>query len=468
MCRAGRAAFGTFRARWPDLDCPAVICGSGNNGGDGYVFAHEALQAGLKPIVFTISDSKTPDALSVRESYLNAGGTVSIFDYNKLRANCDSIVDALFGIGLSRDLNQQYQELITTLNKSGLPILALDIPSGLDADSGAVRGNAVQADATVTFIARKFGLITGRGRAFCGDTTLESLNVPSRIFDDMPSIARIVDTDNLIDIIPNRMADAHKGVTGRVAIVGGYISMEGAAQMAARAAYRSGAGLVFAAVHGDAAQSSSFDADCPEVRWFTIRSDTNLKSVIERIDAIAVGPGLGQGDWSKKTWEAVSRASAPLVVDADALNLLAAQPMKRSDWILTPHAGEAARLLGTMPQEIQSDRLGAATNIVERYGGICVLKGSGTLIVSDQETWICDRGNAGMATGGMGDILAGVIATFRAQGMSSIDAARAGVWIHAAAADDCAQAEGEVGMMATDLLPWIRKRINRLVNESGD
>lgn len=469
MCRAGRGAFRTFLDRWPDLDRPAVVCGSGNNGGDGYVFAREALQAGLNPTVFAVSKSKTQDSLSACDSFLKAGGIVSEFDISALTANCDSIVDAVFGIGLSRNLNRQYQELITDLNSSGLPILALDIPSGLDADSGAVRGNAVRADATVTFIVRKIGLLTGRGRAYCGDTTLESLDIPVRVFDNLPSTARIVDAENLIGVIPRRMADAHKGAMGRVAIVGGDDSMEGAAQLAAQAAYRTGAGLVFATMNRDFGDQSYFVvAEYPEVRMIKFLTRKKLMSVLDRMDAIAVGPGLGQRVWGKYTWEEASTSSAHLVVDADALNLLAARPKVRKDWILTPHAGEAACLLGTTAKKIQSDRLGAATKIVERYGGVCVLKGSGTLIVSGEETWLCDRGNAGMATGGMGDILAGVIATLRAQGLSSIDAARAGVWIHAAAADDCAQTEGEIGMIATDLLPWIRKRINWLVNESGN
>jgi NAD(P)H-hydrate epimerase len=190
-----------------------------------------------------------------------------------------------------------------------------------------------------------------------------------------------------------------------------------------------------------------------------------LRPLLPVSDVIAVGPGLGQGPWSQALWREVCHSAVPLVVDADALNLLASEPQRRADWVLTPHPGEAARLLGCTAAVVQADRPTAAGALVERYGGVCVLKGAGTLIADADGLWLCDRGNPGMATAGMGDVLTGIIAALRAQGLSARDAACLGVWVHAGAGDDAA-GDGEIGLMASDIFPHIRDRLNRLNDDA--
>lgn len=233
--------------------------------------------------------------------------------------------------------------------------------------------------------------------------------------------------------------------------------MPGAVILAGQAAYRAGAGLVRVVTHPD--HAAQMVMSCPELICIGVEDVTTLRNWMAVSDVVAVGPGLGQDAWSRALFSAVLEWHGPLVVDADALNLLAGDPSRRNNWILTPHPGEAARLLNTEPAEVQHDRITAAQALRQAYGGIVVLKGSGTLVVDDG-TGLCDRGNPGMAAGGMGDVLTGVIAALVAQGMALDDAARTGVWLHAAAGDDAAAA-GEIGLMASDLLPAIRRRCNQ-------
>jgi len=258
----------------------------------------------------------------------------------------------------------------------------------------------------------------------------------------------------------------HKGDAGHVLVIGGDRGMPGAARMAGEAAYRAGAGLVILATHPE--HAAQISAARPELMTYGVESAADLRPLFARADVIAIGPGLGGGEWGRVLFGAVLDTRLPIVVDADALNSLAADPVMHDGWILTPHPGEAARLLGMSKEEVQADRFAAVREMVASYGGVCVLKGAGTLVASlyNGAIAVCDRGNPGMASGGMGDVLTGVIAGLRAQGLSSVDAARLGVWLHAAAGDDAA-ATGEIGLLASDLLPFIRARLNRLVDH-GD
>jgi len=260
-----------------------------------------------------------------------------------------------------------------------------------------------------------------------------------------------------------RVRHAHKGDAGRVLVIGGQPGMPGAAQLAGTAAYRAGAGLVVLGTHP--AHAAAIGAAQPELIVHGINDASTLKPLLAQASVLALGPGLGQGEWARQLWQTALAASISCVVDADALNLLAPQPMARADWVLTPHPGEAARLLGVSTAEIQGDRFAAARAIAQRYGGVCVLKGSGTIICTQDEPalWLCDRGNPGLATGGTGDVLTGVIAALIAQGLKAVDAARLGVWAHALAADHAAVA-GERGLMASDLLAPLRRVINDLIS----
>ncbi len=462
MSRAGEGAWRKFQRNWPQARSPAIVCGPGNNGGDGYVLASHALQAGLVPRVYALGEPKTADASRGCAEYVRQGGIRNEFSDCASLRECDSVVDAIFGIGLSRPPQGPLREAIRAIRQSGLPVLALDVPSGLDADTGIELGIAVRADITVTFITRKIGLYTGHGSHFSGRIELDRLEVPQGALAHIDAAGSIVSESEIGPLLPKRVAHAHKGNAGRVAIIGGNATMEGAAIMAARASFRTGAGLVSMIMPSDKFAGAQA---CPEVRVIPASDPVLVTESASAANAIGIGPGMGTDAWARGVWELMRTVEIPLVVDADALNLLARSPLSRPDWILTPHPAEAARLLGVKTSAVQSDRCAAAKEIVHRYGGVCVLKGAGTLIATADDLWVCDRGNSGMATGGMGDVLTGVICALRSQGMAAAAAARTGVWIHACAGDDCASEFGPIGMMSTDLLPFIRTRVNRLANE---
>ncbi len=462
MTRAGCGAFDILRRHWPKCRKIAVICGRGNNGGDGYILAAAAVQSGMQTLVYQTGQPNSTDANRARDSYIQLGGSERELGNDLDLSDCDLVVDALFGSGLTRDIEGSLRQIMERIRSSGKPVLALDIPSGLDGDTGAVRGIALKADVTTTFISTKLGLVSGEGKDYRGILELDTLNIPRAAYRKVPEAAAMIDFDSLAAHKLKRKADAHKGSAGRVLVIGGNETMEGAALMAGRAAYRAGAGLVsIASVAGCA---ELICASVPEIRGFPVENVEAIEPMLQECDVAGVGPGLGQDDWAVAMWNAARQSSVRLVVDADALNLLAGQPHRRSDWILTPHPGEAGRLLGISAREVQSDRIGAAHRIVDQYGGICVLKGAGTIIAGGERTWLCDQGNPGMATGGMGDVLTGVICAIWAQGLSAEEAASLGVWLHASAGDDSAAESGAIGMMATDLLPGIRTNLSRAMD----
>jgi hydroxyethylthiazole kinase-like uncharacterized protein yjeF len=463
MARAGSAALRVLRARFPRAKRIAVVCGSGNNGGDGYIVAQLAKSAGLEPIVYALGDTaKSPlDATSARTGAQAAGVEIRPFDATGLR-HADLIVDALFGIGVDRPLRDAYRAAVDAVNAAGPAVLSIDIPSGLHADTGAVMGSAVCAAVTITFIGSKLGLFTGAGREHAGEILFDDLDVPTDVYENLTPLARRLTPLDLQRLLPRRMRNAHKGSSGHVAVIGGGPGMPGAARLCGEAAYRCGAGLVTLATHP--AHAGAIAMQRPEMLTHGVRTAKELKPILTAASVIALGPGLSREPWGKTMWRAALAAKRPTVIDADALNLLAISPAKRSDWVLTPHPGEAARLLKSTPTDVQQNRPAAVRGLLKRYGGVCVLKGSGTLIgaAGEEGLWLCDRGNPGMASGGMGDVLTGVIAALLAQGLTPLDAARVGVWLHATAGDDAAEEGGEVGLLASDLFPHLRHRLNRV------
>jgi len=463
MARAGAAALALLRTRWPRARRIGVVCGPGNNGGDGYVLARRARESGLDVAVIAVGGAVRAGAAQAARAACEARG-IRIGDARAFDAgDADVIVDALLGIGLDRAVSGDARDVIEAINAAGVPVLALDVPSGLNADTGAIMGAAVRAEATIAFIGLKLGLYTGTGRAQAGEIYLDALGMPHAIYTEVAPAARRLTVERLRGLINRRRADAHKGTFGHVLVVGGAPGMAGAVRLAGEAAYRVGAGLVTVATYPDHAPMVS--AARPELIAHGVRDASELMPLISRADVVALGPGLGQAPWSQALWAAALDARKPMVVDADALNLLTHEPLRRDDWVLTPHPGEAARLLGVTTAEIQADRLGAIAALHARYGGTIVLKGSGTLIgggnVVPME--LCDAGNPGMASGGMGDVLTGVIAGLAAQGLSLHDAARLGVWLHATAGD-AAAAEGEIGTIASDIFPHLRKCLAHIMN----
>lgn len=465
MERAGAAAFAVLRERFPRARRIAVVCGPGNNGGDGYVLARLVRAAGLTALVSSPGDVNhlKGDAAMVQARWIEAGGATEEFTADRLR-DSDVVVDALFGTGLERPLEGVWRQAVGAINASGRPVLALDVVSGLHADSGRVLGVAVRADVTLSFIGLKAGLFTARGREMSGLILFDDLAVPTAVFDGLAPLARRITERNLRGLLPVRPRHAHKGDAGRVLIVGGQPGMSGAAQLAGTAAYRAGTGLVTIATH--ALHAPLISAARPELICHAVTEGAHLQALLGTAHALAIGPGLGQGEWGQALWQATLMTALPLVADADGLRLLAAQPQRRDNWILTPHPGEAAALLGVSVAEIESDRFAAARAISDRYGGVCVLKGSGSLVARDGEPllWLCDRGNPGLATGGSGDVLTGAIAALLAQGLAPVDAARLGVWAHATAGDRAAR-NGERGLLASDLFVPLRDVLNGL---SGD
>lgn len=469
MARAGAAALVLLRTRWPRARRIVVVCGPGNNGGDGYVLARRARESGLDVSVIAIGGASRAGAAQAARAACEARG-VRIGDARAFDAgDADVIVDALLGIGLDRAVSGEVRsgevrDAIDAMNAAGVPVLALDVPSGLNADTGAIMGVAARAEATIAFIGLKLGLYTGAGRAQAGEIYLDTLGVPHAIYTEVAPAARRLTVERLRGLLNKRRADAHKGTFGHVLVVGGAAGMAGAVRLAGEAAYRVGAGLVTVAMHPDHAPTIS--AARPELMAHGVRNARELMPLVSRADIIALGPGLGQEPWSQALWAAALEARKPMIVDADALNLLAHEPVRRDDWVLTPHPGEAARLLGTATAEIQADRLSAVAELHARFGGTIVLKGSGTLVGSGDavSTELCDAGNPGMASGGVGDVLTGVIAGLAAQGLSLRDAARLGVWLHATAGDAAAAEEGEIGSIASDIFPHLRKRLAHIVN----
>lgn len=469
MQRAGQAAFELLRSRWPRVQRIAVVCGPGNNGGDGYVIARLAREAGMEAMVLALGDRARlqGDALQAREALEASGVRVAPFGPERL-ADADVIVDALFGTGLERTVRDTWREAIDTINTTAaVPVLAVDIPSGLHADSGRVLGVAVRAQATITFIGLKAGLFTGHGRDYCGEIVFADLGVPAEIYAGVTLAARRITPGVLADLLPRRARSAHKGALGHVAVIGGDEGMPGAARLAGAAAYRAGAGLVTVLTHP--AHAAQINSGCPELLVQAVSDARALRAAVQRADVLAIGPGLGQAPWGRELLAAALESSLPKVVDADALNLLAVEPLKRDDWVLTPHPGEAARLLGITTAQVQDQRFDALQALVQRLGGVCVLKGSGTLIghSGEAQAWLCDAGNPGMASGGMGDILTGVVAALMGQGLTAPDAARLGVWVHAVAGDDAARQGGEIGLMASDLMLFVRSRLNELSGDEG-
>ena len=457
MNRAGLATLAALRALWPATRSVSVLCGPGNNGGDGYVVARAARAQGLGVRVAALGDpaALAGDARRAHDDFLAAGGRCEPWSAALLES--DVIVDALYGTGLARPVDGEAAAMIEAANASRRPLVSVDIPSGLQADTGAVLGVAVRAALTVTFIGRKAGLYLGAGPEHAGHVVFDSLGVPEPAFAGVRPLARLIDPALLGDVLPRRRRTAHKGDNGHVLVVGGGPGMPGAARLAGEAALRAGAGLVTLAVHPHNAGPGGMR---PELMCVAADGSAALAEALARATVVAVGPGLGRGDWAQSTLTAVLDSGKPLVVDADALNLLAAAPQSRERWVLTPHPGEAARLLGARSVDLQADRLRAARELRARFGGTVVLKGAGTIVLGAAGTpWLCDRGNPGMAVAGMGDVLTGIIAGIAAQGVDLEQAAAAGVLVHAQAGDLAAR-RGERGMLASDLLEVVRACVN--------
>lgn len=458
MQRAGEAAYTLACDQYPAAHHWLVLCGHGNNGGDGYVVARLAAAAGVKVSLIACEGTRPlpPEAAEARQEWLASGGEIHPVD-SRWPEDVDLIIDGLLGTGLSSAPRSPYDALIEAVNRSRAPVIALDIPSGLQAESGAAPGAVIRATHTMTFIALKPGLLTGQARDWVGQLHQSTLGLSGWLAKQPTQIQRLT-AESLSQWLKPRRPCSHKGEQGRLLVVGGDHGFGGAIRMAAEAALRSGAGLVRVLTHIE--HVGPLLTARPELMVQPL-SDEGLQQALDWADVLVIGPGLGQGEWGRNALKILQASDKPALWDADALNLLALNPEKRQNRVITPHPGEAARLLGCRTAEIESDRLLAVRNLVTHYGGVAVLKGAGTLIADDQgQMAIADVGNAGMASGGMGDVLSGIIGGLLGQKLSLYDAACAGCVAHGAAADRVAARQGIRGMLASDLLPEIPYYVN--------
>jgi ADP-dependent NAD(P)H-hydrate dehydratase / NAD(P)H-hydrate epimerase len=460
MKRAGEAALRYLRTRFPVAHRIVIVCGAGNNGGDGYVLARFAQAAGLTvtTLAATPPDALRGDARQAYEDLRASGAQPQPYSRERLGEG-EVIVDALLGTGLRGPAREDVARIIGEINGCGRPVLAVDVPSGLDSDTGVPLGETVRADCTVTFVGLKTGLFIGDGPEFAGTVFFDDLEIAPDAAGAPPARLERILESAIQQALPRRARSSHKGDFGRVLIVGGGVGMPGAVRLAGEACMRVGAGLVTVAVAPENVPAIS--AGRPELICLPLADAAALAEAAARADVIAIGPGLGRTPWAHSALDKVLRTGKALVVDADALNIIAeSHAPARGNWIMTPHPGEAARLLGTDTGEIQRDRLAALEHLVARYGGTVVLKGAGTLVGTPGRTpALCERGNPGMATAGMGDVLTGTIAGIFAQCRDAWLAARVGVLVHAMAGDAAART-GERGLLAGDVARELRNCVN--------
>ncbi|WNC68393.1 NAD(P)H-hydrate dehydratase [Thalassotalea nanhaiensis] len=458
MESAGLAAFQLLQSQWPNCKTFLIVCGKGNNGGDGFVLARLALENGIQVYLHSLAavENYQGDAKRACEQYLKAGGclhTIDEIDFSTV----DIIVDALLGTGLSRTVRDNYRDVIELLNQLEKPILSLDVPSGLNANTGQVLGCAINAEATITFVGVKKGLLTGVAGDHCGELHFSGLGIGAAFSQQVNSTVTINSRDSLTALQPRRQS-AHKGDSGFVLVVGGNLGMPGAVRLSAEASLRSGAGLVAVACHKH--NQMIVTATRPELMLVSIGSkNIDNQHKVHKTNVVVIGPGLGTDTWATEQFQRVLALNKPMVVDADGLNLLASNPQYRKNWVLTPHPGEAARLLHCTVAEIEQDRFESAKAIALKYGGVCVLKGAGTLISDGNNVVINITGNSGMAVGGMGDVLSGIIGALILQSTNIFLAARYAVYLHGRAAD-IAITYGQKGLLASDLFPYIRQLVN--------
>ena len=462
MLRAGEAAFTLARECYPEAHHWLIMCGHGNNGGDGYVVARLAQAAGIT-VTLLAQDSDKPlpeEAKQAREAWLNAGGIIHAPEIIWPEA-VDLIIDGLLGTGLASAPRDNLAQLINKANQHSAPIVALDIPSGLLAETGTTPGAVIHASHTLTFIALKPGLLTGKARDVVGEVHYHALGLESWLQEQNAPISRF-DSRDLSRWLKPRNPTSHKGSNGRLVIIGGDHGTAGAIRMTGEAALRAGAGLVRVLTRIE--NIGPLITARPELMVHELTA-ASLEESLEWADVIVIGPGLGQQEWGKKALQKVENSRKPVLWDADALNLLAINPDKRQNRIITPHPGEAARLLNCAVSQIESDRLLAADRLVKRYGGCVVLKGAGTVVISeDGECGLIDTGNAGMGSGGMGDVLSGIIGALLAQKLNPYDAACAGCVAHGGAADVLADKYGTRGMLASDLFSTLYRFVNPDLN----
>ena len=449
MLRAGRAAFDELARRWPDARSITVFCGKGNNAGDGYVIAGLARETGFDAQILQVGEGALQgDAELARRWAAERGVAPEPAD---APARGAVLVDALLGTGLKGPPREAFAAAVRRINAGARPVLAVDVPTGVSGDTGAVPGDAVRADVTVSFIGPKLGLHTGPALGHRGELVHAGLGVPQSVLDRVPGCPLLTFER---DSLPPLPAGLYKHRAGHLVVVGGDHSMGGAPLMAAEAALRTGTGLV--SVVTRAAHRPAILARRPELMVQDADDEAAVANLLERATALAVGPGIGRGGWGGRLFSMAVAMPKPMLIDADGLRWLAESgAAPAAPPVLTPHAAEAAQLLETTVAAVEADRPGAALRLAGVLGGVAVLKGPGTLCAAERLLGVCGHGNPGMATAGMGDVLSGVIGGLLAQGLGSRESAVIGTCLHSRAADLAAQRGSQRSLTATDLFGTI-------------
>ena len=453
MRRAGQAAFDALVHRWPGAAAVTIFCGKGNNAGDGYVIAGLARQLGLKVQVLQVGDSGALQGdAALAESWAREQGVIPS-DGNAEDAAIEGtvIVDALLGTGLRGPFRPPFAQAAMRVNRANLPVLSVDLPSGLDADTGAAADEAVRADATLSFIGAKLGLHTGKGPALRGELIHAGLGVSPAVLAQVPGCPLLEFNAEDLPALP---LDVHKHRMGHLLVAGGDLGMGGAPLLAAEAALRSGTGLVWVLTRPQ--HHAAMLARRPELMLGDGGDPERCRDLLSRASALVLGPGLGRAPWGEQLFQLALQAGKPTVVDADGLRWLAqtADRPASGELIISPHPGEAAQLLGGSVKEVEADRPGAAQQLADQFNCVALLKGAGTVCAAPGGglLGVCAHGNPGMATAGMGDVLAGLLGGLVAQGLDAAEAARIGVCLHSAAADLAAGRQGRRSLLASDLI----------------
>ena len=469
----------------------AVITGRGKNGGDGFVCARHLKNSGIDVLVFSLArvGSLKGDTSVNARAWQKMGGEVSYIltkrDLDKHASalrHSSVIVDAIFGTGLSQTVEGVNAELIGLINGLGKKVIAVDMPSGIDATSGHVLGTAIRADVTITMALPKLGLLLHPGRAHAGRVEVADIGAPGVLLDDEKIRWNVTCPRLVRGLLRPREADTHKGTYGHVVVLSGSPGKTGAVYMAAMGAMRAGAGLVTIGL--PESLSAVMETKTTEVmtmalpetveKTLGVGSYETIKALLEGKSAVVIGPGLGVSTETSRLMEKVIRDSTvPLVIDADALNSLAGHlailKESRSVAVLTPHPGEAARLLGVTTEEVSADRVGMAEKLSAETGKTVVLKGASTVIAEPGGgVYINPTGNAGLSSAGTGDVLSGMIGGLLAQGYCAVDSAVVAAYVHGLTADELKKRTGEAGMVATDLLPLIPQALNSLMRPCAD
>ena len=483
MQAAGSVTFDALQERWPQVKHLVVFVGSGNNGGDGYIIAGLARQQGLNVELVQVGDAaKLAGDARLAFEWAEQAKVPMVSWANYLEGETASypeqqtvLVDALLGTGLAGEVRDLYVAAIDILNGLDHPVVAVDIPSGLCSDTGKILGTAVKAKLTVTFIGMKQGLLTYLGCGVAGEIIYHDLDVPEEVFaadNGINPSSRRIDINDVSQHFSPRSLAAHKRDHGHVVVVGGNHACGGAVLLAAEAALRTGAGLVTVLTRSH--HRPAIVARRPELMVAGTEDEgIDIATLLRAATSIILGPGLGKSAWSRELFQFALQAqrahTTPLVIDADGLNLLAERnqegvSVERDNWILTPHPGEAARLMNCESSEIQADRFEAVRAMQNRWGGCCVLKGNGSLVCYEengkQRVDLCTEGNPGMATAGMGDVLSGIAGSFVAQGLTLADSLTSAVCVHGEAGDLAMAVGGQRGMVASDLFSPIRQLVN--------